>query len=48
VENPPLARALYQQVELEEYVPAALFQAVAQVLAYVYRLKRRQIGGFRR
>jgi len=39
VENPPLARALYRSVELEKPIPAELYQAVAQVLAYVFRLK---------
>lgn len=39
VENPPLARALYRVVHLDKAIPAELFQAVAQVLAYVYRLK---------
>ena len=40
LENKPLARALYAQVEVGQYVPEGLFQAVAEVLAYVYRLKR--------
>lgn len=39
VENPPLAQALYSQVEIGAYIPAELYQAVAEVLAYVYRLK---------
>lgn len=39
VENPPLARALYRQVDLDKPIPAELFQAVAKVLAFVYRLK---------
>ena len=39
VENPPLARALYRSVHLDKPIPGELFQAVAQVLAYVYRLK---------
>jgi flagellar biosynthetic protein FlhB len=39
MENKPLARALYHQVEIGDYVPDDLFQAVAEVLAYVYRLK---------
>jgi len=39
VENPPLARAIYHNVELDRPIPADLYQAVAQVLAYVYRLK---------
>lgn len=38
VENPPLARALYQQVEVGQEIPAGLYRAVAEVLAYVYRL----------
>ncbi len=44
VENPPLARTLYRDVELEQYVPPDLFKAVAEVLAYVYGLKRRDRG----
>lgn len=39
VENKPLARALYQRVEIGQSIPEDLFKAVAEVLAYVYRLK---------
>nr|WP_320132454.1 flagellar biosynthesis protein FlhB [uncultured Holophaga sp.] len=39
VENPPLARALYRSVEVDRPIPTELYQAVAQVLAYVYRLR---------
>jgi len=39
VENKPLAQALYKMVELGDYIPAELYRAVAEVLAYVYRLK---------
>ncbi len=41
---PPLARALYQHTELDQEIPAGLFKAVAQILAYVYQLRsyRRQ------
>jgi len=42
LEAPPLARALYRHTELEEEIPAALYQAVAQVLAYVFQLRRAQ------
>ena len=42
VENRPLAQALYKTVEIGEIVPAKLFQAVAEVLAFIYRLKRKQ------
>jgi flagellar biosynthesis protein FlhB len=38
VENPPLARALYATVELDEPVPAEHYKAVAQVIGYVMRL----------
>jgi flagellar biosynthetic protein FlhB len=38
VENPPLARALYATVELDEAVPQEHFKAVAQVIGYVMRL----------
>ena len=36
---PPLARALYYSTELDQEIPAGLFQAVAQVLAYIFHLK---------
>lgn len=39
MENKPLARALFQRAEIGDTVPADLFQAVAEVLAYVYKLK---------
>ncbi|QWU14162.1 flagellar biosynthetic protein FlhB [Paenibacillus sophorae] len=41
MENKPLARALFQRAEIGDSVPADLFQAVAEVLAYVYKLKGR-------
>ena len=39
LQAPPLARALYAHTELDREIPAALFAAVAQVLAYVYQLR---------
>lgn len=39
VSAPPLARALYRSVQLDQEIPAQLFQAVAQVLSYVYQLR---------
>jgi flagellar biosynthetic protein FlhB len=39
VENKPLARLLYQQVEIGREIPESLYRAVAGVLAYVYRLR---------
>lgn len=40
LENPPLARTLYKLVPVGREVPAELYVAVAEVLAFVYRLKR--------
>ncbi len=39
LQSPMLARALYAHTDIDQQVPAALFTAVAQVLAYVYRLR---------
>jgi flagellar biosynthetic protein FlhB len=39
VENKPLARLLYQQVQVGREIPESLYRAVAGVLAYVYRLR---------
>lgn len=44
VENRPLARALYDQAEIGQQVPEDLFKAIAEVLAYVYRLKNKQVN----
>ncbi|WP_096189111.1 flagellar biosynthesis protein FlhB [Evansella halocellulosilytica] len=41
VENRPLARALYAQAEIGDQVPEDLFKAVAEVLAYVYRIQKK-------
>lgn len=41
VENKPLARALYSAAEVGDLVPQELYQSVAEVLAYVYRLKKK-------
>ncbi|NOX92034.1 MAG: flagellar biosynthesis protein FlhB [Gammaproteobacteria bacterium] len=42
---PPLARSLYYNCELNEEIPAGLFLAVAQVLAYVYQLRQYEFNG---
>ncbi len=42
MENKPLARALFERTDVGDSVPGDLFQAVAEVLAYVYRLKGRR------
>jgi len=41
IENKPLARALFSTVEIGDIIPPELYQAMAEVLAYVYRLKKR-------
>jgi len=43
VENKPLARMIYKLVQLNEVIPVDLYQAVAEVLAYVYKLKGRKL-----
>ncbi|MCJ7603149.1 MAG: EscU/YscU/HrcU family type III secretion system export apparatus switch protein [Desulfobulbaceae bacterium] len=41
IEDKPLAQALYKAVEINEQIPDNLFQAVAEILAYVYGLKKK-------
>jgi flagellar biosynthetic protein FlhB len=45
LESPPLARALYRHAELGDEIPAALYTAVAEVLAYVFQLRRHNQHG---
>ncbi len=40
IENRPLAQTLYRSVKVGQAIPERLYQAVAEVLAYVYRLDR--------
>ena len=40
VENKPVARALYAACEVGDEIPPELYQAVADILIYVYRLKK--------
>lgn len=44
VQNPPLARELYAKVELDHPIPELLFTAVAEVLAYVYKMGKKRKG----
>lgn len=48
LESPPLARAVFYSTELEQPIPAGLYLAVAQVLAYVYQVRQFQEGKARR
>jgi len=43
VENKWLAQMLYQSVEIGEEIPVKFYQAVAEILAYIYRLKRKKV-----
>ena len=43
VPDPPLARSLHASVEVGQQIPEELFQAVAAVLAFVYRVARRKV-----
>lgn len=47
VENPPLARALHKTVKIDDEIPVEHYQAVAEVIGYVMRLKR-GFAGMRR
>ena len=43
VENPPLARALFDTAEIDQEIPIAHYEAVAKVISYVYQLKGKKL-----
>lgn len=43
VENPPVARALYGSMEIDETIPPEHFKAVAEIISFVFKLKKRAI-----
>ncbi|MER2520453.1 MAG: flagellar biosynthesis protein FlhB [Bdellovibrionales bacterium] len=43
VSNPPLARVLYETVDLDESIPPQHYRAVAEIISYVYKLKRKRM-----
>jgi flagellar biosynthetic protein FlhB len=45
VENPPLARALYSSVDVGQEIPGHLYRAVAEILAYIYKLMNGRLPG---
>jgi flagellar biosynthetic protein FlhB len=45
IENPPLARALYSSVEVGQEIPPHLYRAVAEILAYIYKLMHGKLPG---
>jgi flagellar biosynthetic protein FlhB len=44
MENPPLARGIYAAVQIDHPIPEEFFQAVAEILAYLYKLKGRRVS----
>ncbi len=42
IENPPVARAIFRLVEVNSYIPADLYKAVAEILLFVYNLRKNQ------
>jgi len=43
IENPPLARSLYRDVQVDQPIPDEFFQTVAEILAYVYKLNNKRV-----
>ena len=44
VENKPLARTMYKTIKIGQSIPRELYTAVAEVLSYVYRLRRKKVN----
>ena len=44
IENPPLARALYARMDVDEVIPREHYEAVAKIISFVMRTKRRRTG----
>lgn len=40
IENRPLARMIYEKVELEEEIPVEMYEAVAEILAFVFKFNK--------
>jgi flagellar biosynthetic protein FlhB len=45
VENPPLAQALYKSVDVGQEIPAHLYRAVAEILAYIFKIMNGRLPG---
>ena len=46
VENPPLTRAIFKQVDLGREIPADLYEAVAEVMAFVYQINQNRASRY--
>ncbi len=44
IENPPVAQAVFAAVEIGDFIPEKLFKPVAEILAYIYKLKGRKVA----
>jgi flagellar biosynthesis protein FlhB len=44
VENPPVARAIYSSVDIGEFIPREFFKPIAEILAYIYKLKGKKVS----
>ncbi len=44
IENPPIARSIYSAVDINTFIPSELFKPVAEILAYIYKLKGKKVG----
>ncbi|MDY0870514.1 flagellar biosynthesis protein FlhB [Dongia rigui] len=43
IENPPLARGLYAAVEIDQEIPSEYYKAVAELISYIFKLKKRRL-----
>jgi flagellar biosynthetic protein FlhB len=43
IENPPLARGLYAAVDIDQEIPPEYYKAVAELISYIYKLKKRRL-----
>jgi flagellar biosynthetic protein FlhB len=42
IENPPLARGLYAAVDIDQEIPQEYYKAVAELISYIFKLKKRR------
>ena len=42
IENPALARSLYEQIEIDKEIPGSFYKAMAEIFSYIYELKRKR------
>jgi flagellar biosynthetic protein FlhB len=43
IENPALARALHDQVEIDQEIPSEFYKAIAEIFTYIYELNKKQV-----